>query len=148
MRGGYYGPQHPDRAPRSGVNTPSGAGGSASNVEQLRRYLADSILQISAAVLGQLFLVACVLSTLGIAGIFFVLFGPVPQKRSVVILPRLSAPRFVAPVAPVAAPSLVAQLAPVANKFFTPPQPIQAAPQTTFEPLPAAYVPTHAVPSD
>ena len=95
-------------------------------------------MQPSSAVLGQLFFLVCMASMLGIAAILFILFGPVPQKKSVVIVPRLGGH---VPVAPVAQPSLVAQLAPARDQFFTPPQPLQPAPQTSFEPLPAAAAP-------
>ena len=64
--------------------------------------------------LGQLFLVACAVATLSIAAIFFILFGPVPVKRSVVVLPRLSRP------VTGALPSLAAQLAPAREQHFTP----------------------------
>lgn len=95
-------------------------------------------MQPSAAVLGQLFFVVCIASMLGIAAILMILFGPVPQKKSVVIVPRLGGH---VPVAPAGPPSLVAQLAPARDQFFTPPQPLQHAPQTSFEPLPAAAAP-------
>ena len=105
----------------------------------LNQYFEDWILQPSSAVLGQLFFVVCMASMLGIAAILFILFGPVPQKRSVAIVPRLGGH---VPAAPAAQhPSLVAQLAPARDQFFTPPQPLQHAPQTSFEPLPAAAAP-------
>ncbi|HEY5951595.1 MAG TPA: hypothetical protein VIV40_39145 [Kofleriaceae bacterium] len=69
--------------------------------------------------LGQLFLLTCVAASLSIAGILFVLFGPVPVKRSVTVVPRLSAP----PLAP-ATPSLAAQLAPSREQHFTPAFPV------------------------
>jgi hypothetical protein len=89
-------------------------------------------------VLGQLFLVACVLATLGIAAIFFILFGPVPVKRSVIVVPRLSRPVSTTPL-----PSLAAQLAPAREQHFTPSfaSTIQGAPP------PFAAAPTYAAPS-
>lgn len=104
--------------------------------------------------LGQLFLLACVAAVLSIAGILFVLFGPVPVRRKVTFVPRLhawDAPSFAAPVAPIApgapiesaaspspapiadpsVPSLVSQLAPAPEQDFAPTirdaQPVAAA---------------------
>jgi hypothetical protein len=96
-------------------------------------------------VLGQLFLFACVVAMLSVAGIFFVLYGPVPVKRRVTVVPRLSASGvFVAPALPApAAPSLVAQLA-TGDEFFTPPRPVQvvAAPiPATAAPVPSLHRP-------
>jgi hypothetical protein len=78
-------------------------------------------------VLGQLFLVACVLALLSIAGILFIVLGPVPVKRRVTVVPRLAVS---APVAAQPMPSLVAQLAPSREQSFTPsfPSTIQGAP--------------------
>jgi hypothetical protein len=91
-------------------------------------------------VLGQLFFLACIVAMLSIAAIFFVLFGPVPVKRKVTIVPRLPAPLAAA------APSLVAQLAPAREQHFTPasafPSTIQGAP-----PPYAAAPSTHAAPT-
>lgn len=71
---------------------------------------------------------------LSIAAIFFILFGPVPIKRRVVVLPRMAAPSL-APL-----PSLAAQLAPAREQHFTPSfgATIQGAPP------PYAAAPTHA----
>jgi hypothetical protein len=91
-------------------------------------------------VLGQLFLFACVVAMLSIAGIFFVLFGPVPVKRRVTVVPRLSAPRLTAPrLAAPAAPSLVSQLA-TGDEFFTPPRPVQVV-AARPDPIPATAAP-------
>ena len=68
-------------------------------------------------VLGQIFLVACVLAMLSVLGIFLVLYGPIPVKRKVVIAPRLAVS---SPVAMRTMPSLVAQLAPAPQQIFTP----------------------------
>jgi hypothetical protein len=68
-------------------------------------------------VLGQLFLIACVLATLSVAAILVVLYGPVPVKKRVVVVPRLTARASVS-VMP-AAPSLVAQLAPAPEQSFS-----------------------------
>lgn len=89
--------------------------------------------------LGQLFLLACVAATLSIAAIFFVLYGPVPVKKRVMVVPRLPT----LPATP--APTLVAQLAPAREQLFTPPQPIapSASPRAASPmPLPAADTPT------
>ena len=68
--------------------------------------------------LGQIFLFTCVVALASVAGILFVLFGPVPQKKKVTVVPRLPASvPFAAP-----APSLVQQLARGGEEFFTPPQ--------------------------
>lgn len=97
---------------------------SSCDLAQLSCESADWNLQPWVAVLGQLFLVACVLATLSIAAIFFILFGPVPVNRKVIVVPRLSAP-LTPPM-----PSLVAQLAPAREQHFTPafPSTIQGAP--------------------
>lgn len=91
-------------------------------------------------VLGQLFLVGCVLATLSIAAILFVLFGPVPVNRKVIVVPRLSAPLATPPT-----PSLVAQLAPAREQHFTPAfaSTIQGAPPPYAA---APSMPAHAVP--
>jgi hypothetical protein len=90
-------------------------------------------------VLGQLFLLACVAATLSIAAIFFVLYGPVPVKKRVMVVPRL--PTFA--VTP--APTLVAQLAPASAPQFTPAQPLAPPPVPSRAaspmPLPAAATP-------
>jgi hypothetical protein len=65
-------------------------------------------------VLGQLFLVVCVLATLSVAAILLVLYGPVPVKRRVVVVPRLTARASVTAI-----PSLAAQLAPAADQSFS-----------------------------
>jgi hypothetical protein len=97
-------------------------------------------LQPPDAVLGQLFLFACGLALLSVAGILFILFGPLPVKRSVMIVPRLSRPLTPQPL-----PSLVAQLAPARQQHFTPsfpttiqgaPPPYAAAPVATASPIP------------
>jgi len=80
-------------------------------------------------VLGQLFLLACVAAALSVVGIFFVLFGPVPVKRRVTIVPRLAVP-LVAP----AMPSLAAQLAPSREQHFTPTFAVESAPVVDYEP--------------
>ncbi|HEU4613069.1 MAG TPA: hypothetical protein VFS15_13355 [Kofleriaceae bacterium] len=80
--------------------------------------------------LGQLFLLACVAATLSIAAIFFVLYGPVPVKKRVMVVPRL--PTFAA----TPAPTLVAQLAPASAPQFTPAQPL--APPFTPAPPPVS----------
>lgn len=89
--------------------------------------------------LGQLFLLACVAATLSIAAIFFVLYGPVPVKKRVMVVPRL--PTFGA----TPAPTLVAQLAPTTAPQFTPVQPIAPSPVPSRAaspmPLPAAATP-------
>lgn len=89
--------------------------------------------------LGQLFLLACVAATLSIAAIFFVLYGPVPVKKRVMVVPRL--PTFA--VTP--APTLVAQLAPASAPQFTPAQPLAPPPVPSRAaspmPLPAAATP-------
>jgi hypothetical protein len=95
---------------------------------------ADCILQIQSSVLGQIFLFACVIATLSIAGIFFVLFGPVPVKRSVTMVPRMSIPVQLAPM-----PSLASQLAPADPLFapqpvFTPPAPLEPVPAVAVAP--------------
>jgi hypothetical protein len=89
-------------------------------------------LQPSHDVLGQLFLLACIAALLSIAGIFFVLFGPLPVKRRVTLFPRLSAPVAVGSMPSIAMPSLappslVSQLAPAPEQYFAPPEPIAAA---------------------
>ena len=66
--------------------------------------------------LGQIFLFGCVLALASIAAIIFVVFGPVPVKRRVEVVP-LSASR---PVFAAAMPSLAAQLAPAREQTFTP----------------------------
>ena len=98
--------------------------------------------------LGQLFLVACVLATLSIAAILFILFGPVPVKSRVTVVPRLSMPVATSPL-----PSLAAQLAPARDQYFEPsfgstiqgaPPPYAAAPShasATPPPLPIAATP-------
>lgn len=106
---------------------------------------------LSCGVLGQLFFLACIAAMLSIAGILFVLFGPVPVKRTVTIVPRLPASG-----ASPSMPSLVAQLAPEREQHFTPasafpstiqgaPPPYAAAPAThsapTPPPLPIATTP-------
>lgn len=80
-------------------------------------------MQFHASVLGQIFLLAWIAATLGSAAILFVLFGPVPVKRRVTLVPRLPAS------APSPPPSLVAQLAPACEQRFTPAQPIAPAPE-------------------
>ncbi|HEY5920812.1 MAG TPA: hypothetical protein VIV11_04040 [Kofleriaceae bacterium] len=80
--------------------------------------------------LGQLFLVACGLAALSVAVIVFVVLGPVPVKRKVVIAPRLSVS---GPVSTYPMPTLVAQLAPASQSFSQPypstfPATIQGAP--------------------
>ena len=79
--------------------------------------------------LGQLFLVGCVVALGSIATIFFVVFGPVPVKRRVEVVPRLavSAPIALAPM-----PSLVAQLAPARQQSFTPPAPVTSPVDSAF----------------
>lgn len=109
-----------------GDRTPRGARGSSCDLGSLSADSADWNLQPHVLVLGQLFLLTCVAATLSIAGILFVVLGPVPVKRRVTILPRLSAP-----VATTAIPSLVAQLAPAHEQHFTPTQPVQTAPVAT-----------------
>lgn len=116
----------------SGVLTPSGEPASPWNLAGLSAETPDCNLQSPRFVLGQLFLFACVLATLSIAGILFVLFGPVPVKRSVTMVPRMSIPVQLAPM-----PSLSSQLAP-ADPLFAP-QPVFTAPQP-FEPAPAVAV--------
>jgi hypothetical protein len=115
---------------------------------KIRAPSADSYLHPPAGVLGQLFLGACVLATLSIGAILFILFGPVPVKRRVTVLPRLSSPVTTHPL-----PSLVAQLAPAPEQHFSPsfgstiqgaPPPYAAAPSTrshTPPPLPIAATP-------
>ena len=84
--------------------------------------------------LGQLFLFACIVAAGSIAAILFVVLGPVPVKRRVMIVPRLSA----SAVFP--APSLVAQLAPAVEKqHITAQNPVVAA-----DPQPVAAVPPPA----
>jgi len=91
-------------------------------------------------VLAQLFLLACVGAALSVAGILFVLFGPVPVKKRVTVVPRLAAPT-VAPA--MAMPSLVAQLAPAREQHFTPTFAVEQAPMVDFEP---PTLPTPAAP--
>jgi hypothetical protein len=85
---------------------------------------------------------ACVVALAAVAGILFVLFGPVPVKRRVVIAPRLSAVMPLADRAAIA-PSLVAQLASASpgDEFFTPPRPLQVVPHDAI-PATAAAVPS------
>ena len=84
---------------------------------------------------------ACVVALAAVGGILFVLFGPVPVKRRVVIAPRLAAAMPLADRA--VAPSLVAQLASVSpgDEFFTPPRPLQVVPHDAI-PATAAAVPS------
>ena len=77
----------------------------------------------SAAVLGQFFLFTCVVALASVVGILFVLFGPVPQKKKVTVVPRLAA--AVPFVTPAPAPTLVQQLSRAGDEFFTPPQPVR-----------------------
>jgi hypothetical protein len=82
-----------------------------------------------------------VLAMLSVAGIVFILFGPVPVKRGVTIVPRMS--RSLIAIGPsVAGPSLAAQLAPAREQHFTPAfaSTIQGAPP------PYAAAPSHAAP--
>lgn len=124
----------------SGDRTPRSESSSARDLACLAADRTDWNLQFRSFVLGQLFLLACVAATLSIAGILFVLFGPVPVRRRVTLVPRLHAavaPSFVAPIAPIApaassnGPSLVSQLAPAPEQDFAPTvreeQPIAAA---------------------
>jgi hypothetical protein len=93
-------------------------------------------------VLGSIFLVACVLATLSIAGILFVLFGPVPVNRKVTIVPRLAVSP---PVTTTPMPSLVAQLAPAREQQFAPtafPSTLHGAPPI----VPARPTPTARTP--
>lgn len=99
-------------------------------------------MQLQWFVLGQIFLFACVLATLSIAGIFFVLFGPVPVKKSVTMVPRMSIPVQLAPM-----PSLATQLAPADPLFapqpvFTAPEPVRAV--ATPQPVAAVRKPMGA----
>jgi len=99
-------------------------------------------------VLASIFLVACVLATLTIAGILFVLFGPVPVKRSVAIVPRLSAPVSTTPM-----PNLVAQLAPRDGSFAptfesTFPSTIHGAPPVVPAVVPARPMPRKSAPPE
>lgn len=106
--------------------------------------------------LGQLFLLVCLAAVLAVGGIVFVLYGPVPVRRRVTLVPRMSAPMFApAPIAPApvavsqvapsagpsagmtAGPSLVSQLARTSDEFFTPPRPLQVI----DEPIPATAAP-------
>jgi hypothetical protein len=109
-------------------------------------------------VLGQLFLFGCVIAMFAIAAILFVVFGPVPVKRRVTVISRLSAARSSAPgfapqwasaspmtsvSAPVAAPSvpsLVSQLAPAQfgadTDFLSEPAPVEL-PAVSAMPLPS-----------
>jgi hypothetical protein len=85
-------------------------------------------------VLGQLFLFACIVAAGSIAAILFVVLGPVPVKRRVVIVPRLSASGVFT------APSLVSQLAPaVARQHIT-----SQSPVVVEDPHPATAVPPPA----
>ncbi len=109
-----------------GDETPRGARASSCDLASLSADSPDWNLQFPSVVLGQLFLLTCVAATLSIAGILFVVLGPVPVKKRVTIVPRLSAP-----VATTALPSLVAQLAPAREQHFTPTEPVHAAPVAT-----------------
>lgn len=91
--------------------------------------------------LGQLFLFACLVAAAAVAGILFVLFGPVPVKKRVTVVARLSA--SIPLTRPAAVPTLVSQLASGSDEFFTPPRPVQvvAAVEDTI-PATAAPVPS------
>lgn len=80
--------------------------------------------------LGQIFLLACLAAAVSIAAIFFVLFGPVPVKKRVTVVPRLAS----APVFAPAMPSLVSQLAPAREQHFTPTFAVEQAPVFNYEP--------------
>jgi hypothetical protein len=90
---------------------------------------------------------ACFVALAAIASILFVLFGPVPVKRRVMVVPRLSGalpqPVPASMAAPIA-PSLVAQLASASSgdEFFTPPRPVQVVPDNQPIPATAAPVPS------
>ena len=96
-----------------------------SDVAALQGACTDRDLQPGGGVLGHLFLLACVAAALSIAAIFFVLYGPVPVKRRVMVVPRLPV------LAAAPAPTLVAQLAPARQQVFTPAAVTVVAPPPT-----------------
>jgi len=92
-------------------------------------------------VLGQLFLLVCLAAMLAVAGILLILFGPLPVRRRVTIVPRIAAAPL--PVAAGTARSLVSQLARGASdEFFTPPRPVQVVAHDEPIPVTAAQVPS------
>ncbi len=114
--------------------TPSGVQTSLCDLAGLSADRTDYKLQFTDSVLGQIFLFACVLATLSIAGIFFVLFGPLPAKRSVAMMPRVSIPVHTAPM-----PSLAGHLAPAETLFA--PQPVFTPPVEAIAPVAVAAAP-------
>ena len=113
-------------------------------------------MQSPSLVLGQLFLLVCLAAMLAVAGILLILFGPLPVRRRVAIVPRLGAAPL--PVAPFAvAPSFAAASLPAvgssaslvsqlarggSDEFFTPPRPVQVVAHEEPIPVTAAQVPS------